>query len=358
MLDESDRKTGNLDVGSFAIPFSPHDEGLVDFLAGNLLRGRFEAKDIKVELSKLNVYGKTFTISTLSQLSLTSICIGPGGFCKAHVGTNRSMFHVGSLVVILPTVHEGGSLVLRQDGKEWKFDFAQVVSSTTPSSQAAFIASFSDVEHEVKPVISGFRVTLTYNLYDKTNSAMISESFETDLVVKEGLARLLEDPESFPGPYGGFIGFGLCHKYPLHLDSESDTTALSDIMGYLKGSDATIKRACDLLSLPVSIKAVYSNDESLAVLLDKIVDIEYRVDDTVLGHLECDYKGKGVVDYEDRENYDKDPIAWVRPLTFAPPNRFRSIYLTDHHKWPVAHIDGEVCLIATVPPSEECVDSD
>ena len=31
------------------MPFSPYDEGLVDFLAENLLRDRFEAKDIKVE---------------------------------------------------------------------------------------------------------------------------------------------------------------------------------------------------------------------------------------------------------------------------------------------------------------------
>jgi len=48
-----------MDVGSFAMQFSPHDEGLVSILAGVLLRDRFEAKDIQVELYKLNVYGKT-----------------------------------------------------------------------------------------------------------------------------------------------------------------------------------------------------------------------------------------------------------------------------------------------------------
>jgi len=57
--DESYLKVGKMDVGNFAMPFSPCDEGLVCILAEILLRGRFGAKDIKVELSKLNVYGKT-----------------------------------------------------------------------------------------------------------------------------------------------------------------------------------------------------------------------------------------------------------------------------------------------------------
>jgi len=29
----------------------------------------------------------------------------------------------------------------------------------------AYVAFFSDIEHEVAPVISGYRVTLTFNLY-------------------------------------------------------------------------------------------------------------------------------------------------------------------------------------------------
>ena len=50
-----------MDVGSFSMQFSPHDEGLVSILAEILLRDRFEPKDIKVELYKLNVYGKNIT---------------------------------------------------------------------------------------------------------------------------------------------------------------------------------------------------------------------------------------------------------------------------------------------------------
>jgi len=43
---------------------------------------------------------------------------GPGGFFKAHVDTPRGATVFGSLVVILPTVHEGGALILRQGGEE------------------------------------------------------------------------------------------------------------------------------------------------------------------------------------------------------------------------------------------------
>ena len=69
----------------------------------------------------------------------------------------------GSLVLVFPTPHEGGELVLRHDSKDWTFDAAHILSGTARS--VAYIAFFSDVEHEVLPVKSGHRVTLTYNLY-------------------------------------------------------------------------------------------------------------------------------------------------------------------------------------------------
>jgi len=258
-----------------------------------------------------------------------------------------------SLVVILPTAHEGGSLILRQGGKEWTFDSAEAVG-TTPSMQAAFVVSFSNVEHEMKTVTSGFQVTLTYNLYlKKENSAVIFKQVENDLELKEALTRLLKDPDSFPN--GGFIGFGLSHKYPFDMDK----TVLSDIKEDLKGSDATIKRACDLLSLAVSIKAVYvdeDDDDFLAVLLDKITNIEYRVDGPLLYHLEEDYEGHVVEDHKESEDWkahEQDPIVWIRPL--ANTNGFKFTYLTEDYKWPLTYADGEVCMVATIPAAEERV---
>ena len=69
-----------------------------------------------------------------------------------------------SLVIVFPTLHEGGALLLRHRGHEWIFDSGQALAAKdTPS--IGYAAFFSDIEHEVAPVTSGHRITLTYNLY-------------------------------------------------------------------------------------------------------------------------------------------------------------------------------------------------
>ncbi len=66
-----------------------------------------------------------------------------------------------SLVIILPTVHQGGALVLRQDGEEHVFDADAMLAKTKPEQPyISYIVFYSDVEHEVLPVTSGYRVTL------------------------------------------------------------------------------------------------------------------------------------------------------------------------------------------------------
>ncbi|KAF8549532.1 hypothetical protein OG21DRAFT_582450 [Imleria badia] len=100
-----------------------------------------------MELYKSNVYGK-------------------GAFFEAHKDTSRSQDMFGSLVVVLPTVHEGGQLVLRLGQKEWTIDFTETFATATEPS-VRFVALFSDLENEVLPVTSGYRVTFTYKFYRK-----------------------------------------------------------------------------------------------------------------------------------------------------------------------------------------------
>src|SRR4051794_40804508 len=97
---------------------------------------------------------------------------GPGSFFKPHVDTPRGDDMFGSLVVVLPTKHEGGTLIFRHGEKEWTFDSAKAVEpSDSTSLKAGFAIFYSDVEHEVTPVVSGYRVTLTYNLYFGNSAA-------------------------------------------------------------------------------------------------------------------------------------------------------------------------------------------
>jgi hypothetical protein len=70
----------------------------------------------------------------------------------------------GSLVIVFPTPHEGGTLLLRHHGHEWNFNSGQVLAAKDQPS-IGYAAFFSDIEHEVTQVISGHRITLTYNLY-------------------------------------------------------------------------------------------------------------------------------------------------------------------------------------------------
>jgi len=77
---------------------------------------------------------------------------------------------------------------------------------------------------------------------------MISNEVRNDLEVKEALVRLLEDPTAFPE--GGFRSY----EYPLDVDIDGGSGVIEVPLKNLS-RDATIKRACDLLSLPVSIKA-------------------------------------------------------------------------------------------------------
>ena len=83
-----------------------------------------------------------------------------GDFFLPHKDSEKEEGMFGTLIINLPSVHEGGALWVRFDGKEECIDFA--TSST--SFQIPYVAFYSDCEHEVKPVMSGYRICLVYNL--------------------------------------------------------------------------------------------------------------------------------------------------------------------------------------------------
>ncbi|KAF4467716.1 2OG-Fe(II) oxygenase superfamily [Fusarium albosuccineum] len=62
----------------------------------------------------------------------------------------------GTLVVSLPSAHQGGTLVLKHCGETKVFETSQYPQS--------FACWYSDVSHEVLPVTSGYRWVITYNL--------------------------------------------------------------------------------------------------------------------------------------------------------------------------------------------------
>ena len=89
---------------------------------------------------------------------------GKGSFFKTHKDSTRNEKIFGSLVITFPAPHEGGALVLRKNGKEIVFDSGALLQHAK-EPPIAYIAFFDDVEYEVLPVTSGYRVRITYDLY-------------------------------------------------------------------------------------------------------------------------------------------------------------------------------------------------
>ncbi|KAK5134948.1 hypothetical protein LTR08_005899 [Meristemomyces frigidus] len=79
-----------------------------------------------------------------------------GALFKPHTDTEKVPGMFATLVICLPSAHEGGDLILSHNGSVVRYSFSQ--------SQPAFGAWYSDVTHEVKEVTAGYRLVLTYNL--------------------------------------------------------------------------------------------------------------------------------------------------------------------------------------------------
>ncbi len=72
----------------------------------------------------------------------------------------------GSLVVVFPSPHKGGTLLLRhRDTSELSTQERRLRGQEQTINRSLHATFFSDIEHEVALVTSGHRITLTYYLY-------------------------------------------------------------------------------------------------------------------------------------------------------------------------------------------------
>ncbi len=108
---------------------------------------RAAQSDLGLEKQKLNAH--------LYKLLLYE----PGSFFSAHRDGEKLDRMIGTLIVALPAVHEGGELVVRHEGREVTVNFGKDSRFHTQ-----FAAFYADCEHEIQPVTTGFRLALVYNL--------------------------------------------------------------------------------------------------------------------------------------------------------------------------------------------------
>lgn len=283
----------------------------------------------------------------------------------------------GSLVVVLPTAHEGGTLIFRHGDEEWKFE-----SDAVPPSSITYAAFYGDVEHEVAEVRSGYRLTLTYNLYfgDSLDSQAIvstptartaalfttlppnAESFQSKL------AELLADDTFLP--QGGHLGFGLSHEYP--FKSDPDLKSLTEV---LKGSDATIMQACRAFGLGCVLRICYEGGNRALALCTSVPDLDDGfIDEDLFDYLKgCrgvtlanrdsdNDKHTSIGEEIDLDNYDnrgkfesardRTPlnvfVHWVTKQ--SAHNAFKTQFVAYGNEPSMGHGYGRVCLIVSVGP--------
>ena len=83
-----------------------------------------------------------------------------GGFFAPHRDSEKDAGMFGTLVVLLPSEHSGGELHITHQGETRVLDMA----AQQAWRSFAYAAFYADCQHEIKPVTSGYRVALTYNL--------------------------------------------------------------------------------------------------------------------------------------------------------------------------------------------------
>ncbi|KIK19568.1 hypothetical protein PISMIDRAFT_623848 [Pisolithus microcarpus 441] len=228
VYDESYCKAGKMDSIDFATSFDVEDSDRLNVVDQGLLEGDDEERAIKLELCGLNVYGK-------------------GSFFKAHKDTPRSETMFDSLVIVFPNFREGGEFILRDKEHEWEADLAKSISESSHQLCVSYVAFFADLEHGVRMVTFGYRVTLTYNLYFAPVGIMRCPTVSTLVPYEQTLAQALYEIATNDAvlPDGGYLDIGLRHRYPV------EDTDVTSFRNYLKGPDAALGRVLSAIIRPV-----------------------------------------------------------------------------------------------------------
>ncbi|KAG9238196.1 hypothetical protein BJ875DRAFT_437669 [Amylocarpus encephaloides] len=215
-LPLSDRDAQAIVAASHEAPFGKGDQTIVDKAAPYV-----DAITAKVSIGLgVDANGKGVSAHLYKMLLYDE-----GAHFKPRQDSEKTPGMFATLVVALPSKHEGGEVRVSHAGETRVFE-----TSKFSDYNASFLAWFSDVTHEVKPVISGHRLVLTYNLVHRSlgprDLSASSDSTGAKLGAlfsewKEGLHK---------SPYTRLVAYELEHQY----------TDASLCLGGLKGKDQVV----------------------------------------------------------------------------------------------------------------------
>ena len=265
----------------------------------------------------------------------------------------------GSLVVVFPTPHEGGTLFLRHHGLEWSFDSGQALAAVDKPT-IGYVAFFGDVEHEVAPVTSGHRITLTYNLYfddggPVSENDAVSEHFippqpPNQQRFRETFEALLGDREFMAD--GGTLGFGQSHVYPIK-------DSLEHVYNVLKGSDAVIYQNMRALGFEPVLYVFYDEnregdeDTFQGAMVDSLIDFDSASEESEQTLLDLvrvqggiPVREDGVEMHEDSHSKHPEPVTWATPPTTF--NRQEGAFASYGNEPTLNWVYGDVCMIVRI----------
>jgi hypothetical protein len=197
---------------------------------------------------------------------------GPGGHFRPHRDTEKLDAMFGTLLIALPSSHEGGLLTIRHGGEEVAVDFSD------PRHTRAFqhVAFFADCEHGVEPVREGYRCCVVYNLrLDSGSPGRLNRS------VEEQARTLVPLLQSLAGDMAAD---------PMAVLLDHGYTQANFSLANLKGRDRLRARAL-----------LYAADQADLTAHLALLELHQS------GELEMEYRGRGRRGWGGYGEWDVDP---------------------------------------------------
>jgi predicted 2-oxoglutarate/Fe(II)-dependent dioxygenase YbiX len=139
VLDRDIRRTWQIGPGKVRVGGRHWEKTLAELVA-DAARGLGVTEPVTADFYKLLIYDV-------------------GSFFVDHRDTEKVPGMFATVVIVLPSSHSGGELVVRHLDREVTLDLRP-----DDPSEVGFATFYADCVHEVRPVVTGCRLTLVYNL--------------------------------------------------------------------------------------------------------------------------------------------------------------------------------------------------
>jgi hypothetical protein len=177
-----------------------------------------------------------------------------GGHFVPHKDTPRGSDMLGTLVVCLPSRFSNGAFVVKHHGVFQTYDWGLAIDRQAEPTRIHWAAFFGDVDHQIEPVWTGLRVTLTYLIRRGSDAepGAVPDREAIDALVQQKLRVMLDDRRFLAK--GGTLAFPCSHLY--HQDARfqrKQRPLTRQTVSALKGRDHEVAAVAMAAGLEVAL---------------------------------------------------------------------------------------------------------